>query len=80
MTVQVNLYEAKTRLSQLVDQAAAGELVIIAKNGVPMARLTAIAAKQETPRKLGLEEGMTFVTRNAALAGYAKCGLRILPA
>jgi prevent-host-death family protein len=33
-----NLYEAKTNLSQLVDRAAAGE-EIIAKNGVPLARL-----------------------------------------
>lgn len=34
-----NLYEAKTNLSQLVDRAAAGEEIIIAKNGVPLARL-----------------------------------------
>ena len=39
MAVQVNLYEAKTRLSQLVDQAVAGEDVIIARNGRPVARL-----------------------------------------
>jgi prevent-host-death family protein len=34
-----NLYDAKTNLSQLVDRAAAGEEIIIAKNGVPLARL-----------------------------------------
>ena len=39
MTVQVNIYEAKTHLFQLVDQAAAGEDVIIARNGRPVARL-----------------------------------------
>ena len=39
MGVQVNIYEAKTRLSQLVDQAAAGEEVVIARNGHPVARL-----------------------------------------
>jgi prevent-host-death family protein len=35
----VNLYEAKTRLSELVDRAAAGEEIVIAKAGTPMARL-----------------------------------------
>jgi prevent-host-death family protein len=34
-----NLYEAKTELSSLVDRAAKGEDIIIAKNGEPMARL-----------------------------------------
>jgi prevent-host-death family protein len=42
MTRTVNLYEAKTHLSALVDAAERGEEVIIAKNGVPKARLTAI--------------------------------------
>ena len=36
---QVNLYDAKTNLSNLVDRAAAGEVVIIAKNGIPLAKL-----------------------------------------
>jgi len=39
----VSLYEAKTRLSGLVDRAAAGEEIVIAKNGVPQARLVPIA-------------------------------------
>jgi prevent-host-death family protein len=38
----VSLYDAKTRLSALVDRAAAGEEIIIAKNGVPRARLVPI--------------------------------------
>ena len=42
MTRTVNLYEAKTHLSALVDAAERGEEVIIAKNGVAKARLTAI--------------------------------------
>jgi antitoxin (DNA-binding transcriptional repressor) of toxin-antitoxin stability system len=36
----VNIYEAKTRLSQLVDQAAAGEDVVVCRNGKPLARIT----------------------------------------
>lgn len=35
----VNIYEAKTQLSRLVDRAAAGEEIIIARAGRPMARL-----------------------------------------
>lgn len=39
---QVNLYEAKTSLSALVEEAASGEEIIIAKNGKARARLVAI--------------------------------------
>jgi len=54
--VQVNLYEAKTQLSSLVDRAAKGEEFVIAKAGKPMARLSPISAP---PRKkhLGLLKG-----------------------
>ena len=51
-----NLYDAKTNLSQLVDRAAAGEEIIIAKNGIPMARLVALAERR-TPRQPGGWEG-----------------------
>ncbi len=37
-----NMHEAKTRLSQLVDKAAKGEPVVIARAGKPVARVTAI--------------------------------------
>jgi prevent-host-death family protein len=37
--MQVNIYEAKTRLSELVDQAHGGETVVIAKAGTPLAKL-----------------------------------------
>lgn len=36
----VNIYEAKTHLSRLVDQAAAGDEIIIARGGKPVARLS----------------------------------------
>ncbi len=39
MTDIVNLYDAKTNLSKLVDRAAAGEEIIIAKAGKPKAKL-----------------------------------------
>ena len=43
----ITLYEAKTHLSGLVDRAAAGEEIVIAKNGVPQARLVPLAARGE---------------------------------
>jgi len=46
----VNLYEAKTRLSALVERAAAGEEIVIAKNGVARARLVSVTATS-TPRR-----------------------------
>jgi prevent-host-death family protein len=39
-----NLYEAKLHLSRLVDRAAAGEEIVIAKNGKPMAKLVPLPA------------------------------------
>jgi prevent-host-death family protein len=44
----LNLYEAKTQLSALVDQAAAGAEIIIAKNGKPMAKLVPL---RDRPRR-----------------------------
>jgi prevent-host-death family protein len=41
----ISLYDAKTRLSSLVDRAAAGEEIVIAKNGIPCARLVPIAQR-----------------------------------
>jgi len=50
--LQVNLYEAKTHLSNLVERAAKGEEIVIAKAGKPMARL-APAAEQKARRNWG---------------------------
>jgi len=43
MSKSVNVYEAKTHLSQLIDRAAAGEEIVIARAGRPVARLVALA-------------------------------------
>jgi prevent-host-death family protein len=40
----VNIYDAKTHLSELVQRAAAGEEIVLARNGKPVARLVALAA------------------------------------
>ena len=52
----VNIYDAKTRLSQLVDKAAAGEDVVVSRNGKPLVRITRL----EVPKrriKFGLLKG-----------------------
>ena len=54
MRRQVNLYEAKTQLSRLVDEAANGDTIIIAKDGKPMAKLGPVSgAVRKKPRRLG---------------------------
>lgn len=58
MTVQtVNITKAKTHLSRFVDQAAAGEEIIITRAGKPVARLVTLAANTQKSRKLGLAKG-----------------------
>ena len=59
----INLYDAKTNLSQLVERAAAGEEIIIAKAGRPLARLVPLA-KRTTPRPLGRYAGQVTVGPN----------------
>jgi len=53
-----DLHEARTNLSQLVDRAAAGEEIIIAKNGVPLARLVPLEARSIRREPGGWEEGV----------------------
>ena len=50
---QINLYDAKSHLSDLVERAAAGEEIIIAKDGRPLARLVPLS-QRTAPRPLGL--------------------------
>ena len=52
----LNLYAAKIQLSKLVDRAAAGEEIVIAKAGKPMAKLVPLERAEEAPRA-GLPEG-----------------------
>jgi prevent-host-death family protein len=63
MVRQVNLYEAKTQLSQLVEDAARGEEIIIAKNGKPMAKLT-VVTPAEAPKKRALGQWAHLVDPN----------------
>lgn len=56
----VNIHDAKTNFSRLVDEAAAGETVIIAKSGTPVAKLTRLE-RVETRRRIGFLEGEASV-------------------
>ena len=56
----VNIYQAKTPLSELVDQAAQGEDSIIARNGKPVAPLTTLA-QEKLPVPFGLMEGEIWI-------------------
>lgn len=51
----VNVHEAKTQLSKLLDRVHAGEEIVIAKNGEPYARL--VPLERPKPREPGLLKG-----------------------
>ena len=55
MRKQVNLSEAKAHLSKLVEEAAKGEEIVIARNGKPIAMIVALAKRLRLrKRKLGV--------------------------
>ena len=55
MVKVLNLYEAKSKLSQLVEEAAQGDEIVIAKAGKPRARL--VAVRPSAPRRPGGSKG-----------------------
>lgn len=61
MTTTVNIHEAKTHLTRLVEQAARGQEFIIAKAGKPMVRVVPIEAPP-AKRRLGFLAGKAVVT------------------
>jgi len=56
----VNIYEAKTQLSKLVDLASSGTDVVIARAGKPVARLTSLK-EEKRPIVFGLLEGEGWI-------------------
>lgn len=58
----VNIHEAKTHLSRLVEAAAKGEAFVIAKAGKPMVKVVPLdAPKVEVSRRIGFMDGMFSV-------------------
>lgn len=56
----VNMHEAKTHLSQLVDRALAGEEVVIGRNGKPAVKLVPVE-EELAPREPGGLEGKIWI-------------------
>jgi prevent-host-death family protein len=61
--VRANIHEAKSKLSQLIERAVAGEEVVISKAGRPIVRLIPYVAKKE-PRRLGLWKGKVRIAED----------------
>jgi len=58
--MEVNVHEAKTHLSRLLQRVAAGEEITIARAGIPIARLVAIESTAPK-RPLGFAKGQVWV-------------------
>jgi prevent-host-death family protein len=58
---QVNVYEAKTQLSKLLAQAEAGDEIVIARHGKPIARLVPLQ-RTAIPRQLGSLRGKIWMS------------------
>jgi prevent-host-death family protein len=54
---KVNLYEAKTQISALVERVSEGETVLICRRNVPAAELRPVAKPRRTRRPVGLVRG-----------------------
>ena len=63
MSKTINIHEAKTHLSRIVDDVAAGAEVIIAKAGKPMARLTFRGSRDIFPRNCRRRQGSRRLLR-----------------
>lgn len=59
----INIHEAKTHLSRLVEKAASGESFVIAKAGKPMVKVTALDAPS-APRRVGFLIGEIDVPKD----------------
>ncbi len=60
---EVNIHQAKTHLSKLLRQVAAGEDVVISRAGKPVARLVPVA-EPKRPRELGRDRGKIWIAED----------------
>ena len=70
--MRVNIHEAKTQLSRLVEAAAAGQEIVIVKAGKPMAKLSALR-REHGPRRLGILKGKLRVLKILTSRCRAHC-------
>lgn len=59
--IMVNIFEAKAKLSDLLDRAAGGERILICKRNQPVAELRPIAPPRQAPRPVGLARDLLAV-------------------
>jgi len=71
MPITVNIHEAKTHLSKLVDRAVKGESFVIAKAGKPLVKVAALDAPR-LPQRLGFLAGEIVVPRDFNRMGDAE--------
>ena len=69
--VTINIHEAKTHLSKLVERAAQGEAFVIAKAGKPLVKVAPLGAPA-TPRRLGFLAGEIEVPADFDRMGAAE--------
>jgi prevent-host-death family protein len=70
--MQVNILEAKNRLSQLIKSVQAGEEVIIANRGEPVARLVPAHSSSRTGAGVGSAQAILGWIRSHPLPAYAR--------
>ncbi len=58
--MKINVHEAKTNFSKLLQRVAAGEEITIAKAGIPVAKLVPVQPATQK-RKLGIDEGKIYI-------------------
>jgi prevent-host-death family protein len=70
-TGKINIHQAKTHLSRLIEDVASGNEVLIAKGGRPMARLVPLG-RDDSPRRPGLLKGKLRISEefDSAEAGF----------
>jgi len=73
--VTVNIHEAKTQLSKLVDRAVNGEPFVIAKAGKPLVKVEALAT-QKSPQRLGFLAGEIAVPEDFDRMGEGEIAAR----
>lgn len=61
VVIKINVYEAKTHLSQYLHEAEAGTRVIICRRNVPVVELRPVQPARTEPRPIGLGKGLVKI-------------------
>ena len=69
--ITVNIHEAKTQLSKLVEKVVAGEPIIIAKAGKPLVKVVPYDAPKK-PRRLGFMKGQAVIAKDFNIKAFMR--------